>query len=482
MSRRLLRCLTLNSIILFVLLLLFAFLRLYNLEVIRPIDYDEGVYLETAKLLNQGYELYSEIFCSQPPYFIWMEAFFLRLFGDNLFGGRFGIVLFSICSAVIVYLISREISGSMSALLSLALLTINPVYLVYSRAVMGEIPCVTLGALAVYLALRFARSGKLRYLLFSGASFSISMGMKFLCFATIIPILVLSFLIRDSKLSRFKKIIILMAGLAAPFLPIFFLDLNSVLNQLFFFHMSKPRPDLLTKLAMLVRYLLRTPMLPILGLIGFVFSIFSKKRIGITLGLWVASLTVTLILLPQPIWVHHLAVLMPGLAVLAAPASEHLWQLCIRFVNDHSRRIIGLSLLALLTVALLVGGFLEAERSLAHIVIEEDEKLTDAAEILKNLTRPSEMIITDNQFLAFVAGRLVPPELCDTSWMRIKSGLLTEDKLISILKNCGASTVIFWTGRLKSISGFYEYVLKHYRLLRFYDENKLIFHGMHGES
>ena len=51
-------------------------------------DWDEGAYLMTAKMVEEGYRLYSEVFSAQPPLFILSLVGGFKLFGPSVSAGR----------------------------------------------------------------------------------------------------------------------------------------------------------------------------------------------------------------------------------------------------------------------------------------------------------------------------------------------------------------------------------------------------------
>lgn len=58
------------------------------------------------------------------------------------------------------------------------------------------------------------------------------------------------------------------------------------------------------------------------------------------------------------------------------------------------------------------------------------------------------MIITDDQGLAFLAARDVPPDLTDTSFNRINSGYLQAREVIDQGERYDVRLMLLWTGRL----------------------------------
>jgi hypothetical protein len=89
---------------------------------------------------------------------------------------------------------------------------------------------------------------------------------------------------------------------------------------------------------------------------------------------------------------------------------------------------------------------------------------------LRAATAPGQLVVTDEQFIAGLAGRDVPPQLVDTSMVRIVSGYLTLPQLIAASSSPQVHVVLFFSGRfsLAPVRGYHVWVAGHFRLLRNY--------------
>jgi hypothetical protein len=93
-----------------------------------------------------------------------------------------------------------------------------------------------------------------------------------------------------------------------------------------------------------------------------------------------------------------------------------------------------------------------------------DTKMSiQVAHDLDAVTRPDQLVVTDAQFLVAKARRSTPPQLVDTSFVRIQSGYLSNAQLIEISRQSNVHTVLFYTGRLGGMRGFYLWVSQHFR-------------------
>jgi hypothetical protein len=98
----------------------------------------------------------------------------------------------------------------------------------------------------------------------------------------------------------------------------------------------------------------------------------------------------------------------------------------------------------------------------------DNPRFRDAVEIIKTYAGTTDYIITDEQILAFFAERDVPPNLVDTSHMRISSGYLDSEMVIELAEQYRVKVIVLWTGRLKRLEDFVNYVKVNYELVKDY--------------
>jgi len=85
-------------------------------------------------------------------------------------------------------------------------------------------------------------------------------------------------------------------------------------------------------------------------------------------------------------------------------------------------------------------------------------------------TAPSQLVVTDDQFVVGLANRSTPASLVDTSIVRITTGYVTVSQLISAASQPEVQAVLFYTGRLnrQDMTGFHTWVTYHFRLVKRY--------------
>jgi hypothetical protein len=81
---------------------------------------------------------------------------------------------------------------------------------------------------------------------------------------------------------------------------------------------------------------------------------------------------------------------------------------------------------------------------------------------LRASTAPGDLVISDDQFATALAGRSTPPELVDTSLVRVKSGDLTVDELMVIAERWHVRAVLLRTDRLAAVPGLQAWLEQHF--------------------
>ena len=99
-----------------------------------------------------------------------------------------------------------------------------------------------------------------------------------------------------------------------------------------------------------------------------------------------------------------------------------------------------------------------------------------AAVDLAARTTPDEFVATDNQSIAVMAGRLVPPPLVDTSEARVTSGSLDPHAVLSALDDYQVNTLVWWSSdRFGKLRRFRQPLEARFEPLRQYDEDRTLY-------
>jgi 4-amino-4-deoxy-L-arabinose transferase-like glycosyltransferase len=107
------------------------------------IDFDEGIHIYDAKMVFDGLLPFRDYF-TREPYYIYLLAIFVKIFGANLLTSRLLSVGFSSATIFIIYLIGKRISAKKVGLISAGFFAFSPfvIYNTYLGNLYGVYPFV----------------------------------------------------------------------------------------------------------------------------------------------------------------------------------------------------------------------------------------------------------------------------------------------------------------------------------------------------
>jgi 4-amino-4-deoxy-L-arabinose transferase-like glycosyltransferase len=439
--------------------------------------YDEGLSLQTAWALQRGYRLYDEIFSSHPPLLPYVLGGLFALTGPSVAVAREAIVLLSLLALAGVALLAWRGGGWLAGLGAVALLAFSPGFAFNARTIATEAPALALTCLALGVAGAGARPGPLRWLA-TGLLLALATLTK-LSALVCLPALLILLLARPAPFRSVGSVGALARDallLATPLLLLGGLlltqvDLASANDQVLALRASAREAygwSITANLRMMTAVVRAQPHAWLLALIGAVAL--AHRRQWSLLAMLLALLAAALLALAthSPLFEHHLGLPLPAVAALggvglAAAATALLATLRTR--GQALRRpmtlLPALGLAAALALIPWTAAALQRETPDAARSWEEPARGIAA---LQELPAEIDTVLLDDQMMAFVAARATPPELIDASRVRISSGYLEPDYLIGLVEAEPPDAIMLWSGRLRRVPGFRQWVRDNYHL------------------
>ena len=285
-------------------------------------DWDEGVYWQSLESMRHGHHLFVEVFSSQPPFFLAGIYPLYNLLGGGIVAGRTPVMVGSLVSLVAIFVIGRSLSGTWSGLAAMAFLAFDPLYLELSDRLQADLPCVVIGVVAVAIA-AYARSratGPGPWVL-AGLVIGLSIMTKLLGVVFLVPV---AWLAVYSPGAARRQVLDVALGLAAAIVLVllpFAGALGAVYSQAIGLHLGARVSEPQSMGEKLKRIVDSYPVvLPALAA-AVTCALAARRRVG-----WVAMLVLWLLvalaadLAQGPLFIHHLLVLAPPMALLAGAA------------------------------------------------------------------------------------------------------------------------------------------------------------------
>lgn len=378
------------------------------------VDYDDGVYWQTALAISSGHEPYAEVFFSQPPLYAWLLALPFRLGASEdvarlLTLGWAGLLIWA------AGMLGRAVAGRYAGLAAALAVALLPPVQRYCFQFGADLPAAALAAAAL-VAAGHARVGpaRRRWWLIAGALLGTAVLTKLLAVA-IVPALVVV------ALGRRRALVWISVGAAAAvvaWLGVLRPAPAQAWRQVVLFHLTASGdalpPGSPGAIAVPVVWILPFALLCAIGTVVTLRRMAADaRRPAVALLVWGCS-GLLFGALYRPLFEHHLLFFVtPGAVFVACGAV-----LLIRGLGPRWTR-------AAVVAACAIG--IAQAISVPVLPRWEGRAMQDC---LRTLPRDA-LVLTDDQEIVARAGLRVPPGLADTSRVRISSGYLPPEEIVS---------------------------------------------------
>jgi len=462
-------------------------------------SYDAGVYLESARMMRRGYPLYQVIFDSQPPLWLMLVSRSFHWFGESVFAGQLVTATAGMVTVAATMTATAQLYGWSGGLIAGVLVMLSPLQLKWSRIVTPDLPSVAFAAVGMALAARYFRIGRRPWLIAASLAATCSVLVKLPGLYTFpaLGLMVIARWRREPALNyrrlahavAWDSLIIsgVFAGTALTVLLM--MGAGEVWNQVVTFHSAAravyPAMAIGEKCHLMLgfadgeRLLAYAAPFAVLSVLGGLD--------GLAPLLW-AFCTFIGLLYQRPLFDHHMVALIPPIAMAAGVGWTQFWKWS-RALLEWSRRKNNLAVYVIRIVGVLgisVGILVLAEQlriawtgAIAYEVIlaqaAVDSPDLKLAKLIAERTRPDDVILTDAQGIAFLAQRDVPPEMTDTSFVRIATHYVTAREVVSVSERYHVRAVLLWTGRLNLMPEVARWAADHFPHQESFGEGKVLY-------
>jgi 4-amino-4-deoxy-L-arabinose transferase-like glycosyltransferase len=408
------------------------------------IDYDEGVYWESLRSMAAGHPLFSSVYSSQPPGFL-AAIYPFYLLGHSLVAARAGVLVFFAAALVATFFATRVLLGERAALLATLVMAVDPLVLRQSVALQADGPALALGMVALALALHQPQQRSSRWNValpvLAGAALAAAVQVKLLAVVFAVPVILVLYWRRRLLLGAAGVVV----GTAVVLLPFAF-RLGLVWRQAVAGHVdARALDEGGFGAADMHSALVREALTAAVGVLG-AFVLFSRRadRVMVLLGAWLVAVLAVMVV-QRPLWPHHLVIAVPPLAIAAGTLANVL----------VPRTVVAVLTATAAAMLLLVG-----ERALDNPATADTVAASVA--VMRHVLLPGDLVITDDQFSAAQAGFDTPPDLVDTSVVRLRSQPVTAADVERSAMANRVRVVYTGTNRLSQLDGLLAWIEQHY--------------------
>jgi hypothetical protein len=442
--------------------------------------FDEGIRTEQLFLMSAGYRPFRDIFAAQGPLLLDLLHPWFVLFGQDLVAARWSVGVYSLVGLAGAYWLARLVGGPLAAVAAAGLLVLSPLYLEGSRIALAEVPALAPATFAVGAAILYARAGSRRWLIACAVLLAISLLIKPITLAAGVPagLAVLSRWRAGLRTMILDGLLLGVLLVAIGIAVVIGVGVAGVLDQIVAYRLESRGSEgwslWKNRIALARALSFEAAALPWLGA-GASLLLLTRRSVDAALIVAWAAASVALLLSYSPLHGKHAVVMIPPLAVLAGVGIGQAVALLRSSTQVTVRAAVAVGL------AVLVGWYATAAPALAaqsgqllKVTADTDvdpavEQYADAVAVIRTLTAPDEFVVTDHPYLTFLAARLVPPLLVDTSRSRIRSRSLRGAEAIAQATPYDPKLVVLWADRLRGLSEFKRWVEEHYRMVKVYN-------------
>lgn len=446
------------------------------------IDADEGVNLGKAMLVEQGFELYNEIWSDQPPVLTYLLAGVIRLFGYSVPFSRLLIVAFASLLLWAFFQILDKQLGRGFAISGTILLVLSNPFTRLSYAVMIGLPAISLATLSLYAIIRWHEKKRALWLLVSGAILGLAVMTKlFVGILALIIAIGLVFWEYDKTKANFdwRKLLgpVFLWGLGftavVSAIVLAWVGVENIVQLI------APHTDASNLEIYQDRDLVIASWLNILFVLGSYFVI-SEKRWMMLYPMGWAIVAFLFLRSHAPVWDHQsLLVTVPAIMVasLAAHRSLQIAGKVLKqmFFEDRNKLQGAINVMALAAVLLFIVEFrapsyVEVIRVQSFPLDIEEKFGKSTTWILSALNErkaETQWLMTDSPMFAYRTGILTPPVTAAITNKRFLTGRISEAELIQTILEYRPEQVLL--GRIE-FPEVYEFLKDDYDLILYGDD------------
>jgi hypothetical protein len=423
------------------------------------LNIDEGTYWLSLRAMQAGHPLYSSVYDSQPPAFLLLTRPLWALLGGSIAAARAVMVGWALVAVASGAVIGWRLAGAAAGISTAAILAVDPMMVQQSVILQADGPATALGLLAVALAACALKDHRARardvFAVLAGAVLAVGVLTKLLD-AAVVPVVVVTLI---GTRARWRRALLALAGGAvagAALLLPYLASWSELWTQVVGMHL----PDSSTagagiSLSFVGSWVhLELPEI-CLAALGAILGGRHHPRLVATGLVWIGG-ALAAVASTHPVLQHYLIAISPGLALLGGAA-------VVRSAEWCRARAIPRWAEAALVAAVVIAASVALVGSLGDLQRLETEPDPSQVASIRQLIPPGRQLFGDDQYNEALAGRQGPPQLVDTSVLRLHHSGLTPAGLEGQLSGdpavCG---VVFATNRLTTVRGFQAWVAIHF--------------------
>ena len=386
--------------------------------------FDEGVYLLALDALRHGQALGREVFTSQGPLFYVLLRVIGAVFDVSVAGVRLGMVTVAALGTLFAFLLGRRVGGPLTGLACAAFLAMAPKLSYFGAGIYADMPAMVLVVASLYLVSR-------RMAYAAGAVFAAAVLVK-LSALTALPTVVALLALEQPRTRRLLDALAGAAGVVIVTALVFVHDLRGIWTGAVTYHLRSRHEinDLSGRHELFGFFSVNTPFFWVV-VAGLVATAFTWRRLW-PYWLW-AALASWFEVEYVPLRENQIVVLPFSFAIATG--------LALGLAAQRLPRRLVLPAAGAVALACAAGWLQQYHLVTRDMVTPENPALVQAAAELRRVTRPNDLVISDQPIVAFLAHRHTPGRYVDMASLRFDTHTLSDADLERDSKRVAAVVV-----------------------------------------
>ena len=439
-------------------LLLATFVRFYHIEwSFSNNGIDEGIMIERAKLVGEGYDLYSELPCDQAPLVFYLGA----PFGGDVVSLRSLSATISIFAIVAVMETARRVKGNLAMIAAGLLVSFDFAFLRESR--LFSLDGISTSFLAFSLLAFVIYLQKKNRLMLTAAGFLVGLSAAAKLFGVLGLLGMIIFILIEMRKDK--------SGIRGSLADIFIVVIASVIPLAVFIFYLGPN-DMIQGMVLdqgerSFEPWLKLSLLAYFGLnLAYILPLAYAKRTW-SMGkearfLLCASFAILAFMVLQPlVFFHHLPLMSPALAILAGSFLSESIGTRKGNVDNRTSKVVNkkwnmpsAAVTALFCVTVLASSGLAGY----GLLYQEEPPQVSIARNVQGMSDQSDWIICGDPLICAYAGRNIPPEVVNVAYRQHPD--LALDDIERAVEDYDV-TVVVLSWRLLEMEGIDDLLREH---------------------
>lgn len=452
---------------LYILFIIGIILIFFNPFINQEFDTDEGIQVAKAWCVNNGADLYSDIWADHPPLFTYIQSLLVRIGGHSIILPRLTPIIASFFILFYLFKLVLLKGHQKTAYISVSMLAASYLFVHVFHIILLTLMATAFLLPSIYYLLLYLEKDKKKYLLISAALLACSLCAKLVALYLAPMYFFLFFFSQKGIQQKIMSMLFFLGTLIFVMLLILLpTDFFSHLDMIFQRWSSSSGKSFkaFDNQGYIVNLFWQFRLSLIVLCLGVVLFFLKfrgqriwSKELFAALG-WLL-LTLIVFLFQKPLWYHYVVLFSIPLTWLMALFLDYI----LRYIEQFNSKIaLGITIIAIAGLLTTVIQKTQTEKKRS----KEDTRSSILYESFTQYVKPQTLVFSDRYFFAFLNQNRIIPELALFTQTRFLGGQLSDEEFVQILTKYQPEYIVLGRYPYEEYDILFKvFVSKNYRLI-----------------